>query len=70
MRTALIGAAASAMLGGTLAITPLTTVNTPLPVAATAAGTCAGGKCERVASVLMPDSPKPCLLYTSDAADE
>ncbi len=56
MRIALLGAAASALLGGTLAVTPLTSVSTPLP----AGGTCGGGaKCEQVASVLMPETPKP-----------
>ncbi len=55
MRIALAGAAASALLGGTLALTPLTSVTTPL----TGGGTCGGAKCERVASVLMPETPKP-----------
>ncbi|CPR08639.1 hypothetical protein BN971_01320 [Mycobacterium bohemicum DSM 44277] len=56
MRIALLGAAASALLGGTLAVTPLTSVSTPLPTG----GSCGGAaKCERVASVLMPETPKP-----------
>ena len=57
MRIAVLGAAASALLGGTLAVTPLTSVSTPLP----ATGTCGkgGAVCERVASVLMPETPKP-----------
>src|SRR3981081_4526015 len=56
MRIALLGAAASALLGGTLAVTPLTSVSTPIPTS----GTCSiGGKCERAASVLMPETPKP-----------
>ncbi len=33
MRIAVLGAAASALLGGTLAVTPLTSVSTPLPAA-------------------------------------
>ncbi len=55
MRIALLGAAASALVGGTLAVTPLTSVSTPIQ----ASGACGGAKCERVASVLMPETPKP-----------
>ncbi|QZA16824.1 hypothetical protein K3U93_19645 [Mycobacterium malmoense] len=56
MRIAVLGAAASALMGGTLAVTPLTSVSTPLP----AAGGCGtgGAVCEKVASVLMPETPK------------
>jgi hypothetical protein len=57
MRIAVLGAAASALLGGTLAVTPLTSVSTPLP----SAGTCSNGgaACGKVASVLMPETPTP-----------
>ena len=57
MRIAVLGAAASALVGGTLAVTPLTSVSTPIP----ATGTCGKGVavCEKVASVLMPETPKP-----------
>jgi hypothetical protein len=55
MRIALIGAAASALLGGTLAVTPLTSVSTPL----SAGAACSGAKCERLAAVLLPDTPQP-----------
>src|SRR5438067_10630545 len=55
MRIAVLGAVASALMGGTLAVTPLTSVSTPLP----AAGPCSNGgaPCQRVASVLMPETP-------------
>ena len=59
MRIAVAGAAAAAVLGGLLAVTPLTTVSTPMPGAATCANGGAGAGCEKLASVLMPESPKP-----------
>ncbi|OBA68759.1 hypothetical protein A5641_17505 [Mycobacterium sp. 1554424.7] len=52
MRIAVLGAVASALMGGTLAVTPLTSVSTPLP----AAGPCVNG-CQKAASVLMPETP-------------
>lgn len=56
MRIAVLGAAASALLGGTLAITPLTSVSSPLPPL----GACGnGGSCGKVSSVLMPETPPP-----------
>ncbi|MCV7381985.1 hypothetical protein H7K38_25560 [Mycobacterium alsense] len=56
MRIAVLGAAASAFVGGTLAVTPLTSVSTPIP----ATGTCGKGVvCEKVASVIMPEAPAP-----------
>ena len=58
MRIAVLGAAAAAFVGGTLAVTPLTTVSAPLPAGATCHG--AGGSgCEKLAAVLMPEAPKP-----------
>ncbi|MCW2660392.1 MAG: hypothetical protein JWP83_1544, partial [Mycobacterium sp.] len=55
MRIVVLGAVASALMGGTLAVTPLTSVSTPLP----AAGPCGNGGavCQKVASVLMPETP-------------
>ncbi|MCV7092816.1 hypothetical protein [Mycobacterium interjectum] len=44
-------------MGGTLAVTPLTSVSTPLP--ATGPCTNGGAGCQKVASVLMPETPKP-----------
>src|SRR5215472_3778921 len=56
MRVAVLGAAASALLGGTLAVTPLTSVSTPLPPL----GACGnGGSCGKVSSVLVPATPTP-----------
>ena len=56
MRTAVLGAAAAAaLLGGVLAITPLNTVGTP-PQGAMA---CSGAACERLASVLAPQAGPP-----------
>ena len=54
-RIAVLGAAAAAVLGGTLAIMPLSKVDAPMR----ASGPCgdgAGVECERVASVLMPEA--------------
>src|SRR5438270_5180841 len=57
MRIAVLGAAASALLGGTLAVTPLTSVSTPLQTATTCGKS--GVVCDKVASVLMPETPAP-----------
>ena len=51
MRIAIGGAAAAAVLGAALAFTPLTTYDSPMPVAV-----CEHGRCERLAAVLMPDT--------------
>ncbi len=55
MRTAILGAAASALLGGTLAVTPLTSVSSIPPPGGPA---CANG-CDQAGAVLMPESAKP-----------
>ena len=55
MRIAVLGAAAAALLGGTLAITPLITVGTPVR-APRACGNGVAAACERLASVLMPET--------------
>jgi hypothetical protein len=55
MKVAVLGAAASALLGGTLAVTPLSSVSTPLPPAG---AQCVSG-CGKVASVLVPETPRP-----------
>src|SRR5271154_5483999 len=53
MRIAVMGAAAAAMLGGTLAVMPISTVSTPMRSAGCGAG------CERLASVLIPAPDAP-----------
>ena len=53
MRITIIGAASAAVLGGALAVTPVSSVSTPMP-----AGGCGAG-CERLASVLMPEAGPP-----------
>jgi hypothetical protein len=55
MRIAVLGAAAAALLGGALAITPLDTVDTP----ARGSAACTGASCERLASVLVPQAGPP-----------
>src|SRR6516162_1994495 len=55
MRVAVLGVAASALLGGTLAVTPLTSVSPLLPPA----GAQCGSDCGKVASVLVPATPTP-----------
>jgi hypothetical protein len=65
MRTAIIGAAASALLGGTLAITPLTSVsNAPVP----GGPACANG-CDQAGAVLMPETAKPQAPSAAPAAN-
>ncbi len=54
MRTAILGAAASALLGGTLAITPVTSVSS-MP----ASGGPACDNCEQAGSLVMPETAKP-----------
>lgn len=51
MRIAIGGAASAAVLGAALAFTPLTTYDSPMPVAV-----CEHGRCERLAAALMPDT--------------
>ena len=58
MRIAVLGAAVAAFVGGTLAVTPLTTVSAPLPAGETCDGA-GGAGCEKLAAVLMPEAPKP-----------
>ena len=53
MRIAVIGAAAAAMLGGTLAVLPISSISTP----ASSAG--CGGGCQRLAAVLIPAPDAP-----------
>jgi hypothetical protein len=55
MRTAIIGAAASALVGGTLAVTPVTSVSSIPPPGGPA---CANG-CDQAGAVFMPESAKP-----------
>jgi hypothetical protein len=55
MRVAVLGAAGAALLGATLAITPLDTVGAPVR-APGACGNGAGASCERLASVLAPQA--------------
>ena len=55
MRVAVLGAAGAALLGATLAITPLDTVGAPVR-APGACGNGAGGSCERLASILAPQA--------------
>lgn len=58
MRVAIAGAAAAAVLGGALAVAPLTISNQSRT--STGAGTCsAGQQCDKLASVLMPQTGKP-----------
>lgn len=56
MRIAALGAAAAAMLGGTLAVSPVSSVGPPTPSGAVCANSAAGADCDRLASVLMPNS--------------
>ncbi len=58
MRVAVLGAAAAALLGGTLAIAPL---DRPAPRCARRghAAACTGASCERLASVLVPQAGPP-----------
>jgi hypothetical protein len=55
MRVAVLGVAGAALLGATLAITPLDTVGAPVR-APGACGNGAGGSCERLASILAPQA--------------
>src|SRR4030081_2495539 len=60
MRLAIAGAAAAAVLGGALAVAPLTVSNHSKTLAG---GTCsAGQQCDKLASVLMPDAGKESAL--------
>jgi hypothetical protein len=59
MRIAVLGAAAAALLGGTLAVTPVTSVSTPMPTGGTCSNGMGGAGCEKLASVLMPEAPAP-----------
>src|SRR3984885_727811 len=63
MRVAAIGAAAAAVLEAALAATPISSVSTTVP----GGGTCGAG-CERLASVLMPETPKPAAPPPEPAA--
>ena len=64
MRTAILGAAASALLGGTLAVTPVTTVSSaPAP----GGSACANG-CDQAGALLMPESAKPQAPSAAPAA--
>src|ERR1700751_4392603 len=65
MRTAILGAAASALLGGTLAITPVTSVSSIPPPGGPA---CANG-CDQAGAVLMPESAKPQAPSAEPAAN-
>src|ERR1700758_3582829 len=65
MRTAVLGAAASALLGGTLAITPVTSVSSMPPPGGPA---CANG-CDQAGAVLMPESAKPQTPSAAPAAN-
>src|ERR1700757_2482783 len=65
MRTAILGAAASALLGGTLAITPVTSVSSIPPPGGPA---CANG-CDQAGAVLMPESAKPQAPSAAPAAN-
>ncbi|WP_051545798.1 hypothetical protein [Mycobacterium asiaticum] len=57
MRVAIVGAAAAAVLGGALAVAPLTVSNQSRTLPS--GGTCSAGKqCDRLASVLMPEAGK------------
>ena len=57
MRVAIVGAAAAAVLGGALAVAPLTISNQSRT---STGGTCsAGQQCDKLASVLMPETGKP-----------
>jgi hypothetical protein len=64
MRTAILGAAASALLGGTLAVTPLTTVSS---VPAPGGPACANG-CDQAGALLMPETAKPQAPSAAPAA--
>ena len=57
MRVAIAGATAAAVLGGALAVAPLTVSNQTRTLPG---GTCtAGQQCDKLASVLMPETGKP-----------
>src|SRR5262245_1327146 len=58
MRIAAFGAAAAALLGGTLAVMPLSTDGTPMRGSG-ACGNGAGTSCDRLASVLVPEPATP-----------
>jgi hypothetical protein len=64
MRTAILGAAASALMGGTLAITPLTSVSS-IP----ASGGPACADCEQAGSLVMPETAKPQAPAAAPAAE-
>jgi len=60
MRVAIVGAAAAAVLGGALAVAPLTISNQSRT---STGGTCsAGQQCDKLASVLMPETGKPATM--------
>jgi hypothetical protein len=65
MRTAILGAAASALVGGTLAITPVTSISSIPPPGGPA---CANG-CDQAGAVLMPESAKPQAPSAEPAAN-
>jgi hypothetical protein len=64
MRTAILGAAASALLGGTLAITPVTSVSS-IP----ASGGPGCDNCEQAGSLVMPETAKPQAPAAAPAAE-
>ncbi len=67
MRIAVLGTVAAAFVGGTLAVTPLTTVSAPLPVGGMCDAT-GGAGCEKLAAVLMPEAPKPVAQHAESPA--
>jgi hypothetical protein len=64
MRTAILGAAASALLGGTLAITPVTSVSS---IPAPGGPACANG-CDQAGALMMPETAKPSAPSAAPAA--
>src|SRR3954454_1962728 len=65
MRVAIAGAAAAAVLGGALAVAPLTVSNHSRTLAG---GTCsAGQQCDKLASVLIPDAGKQSAMAARGA---
>jgi hypothetical protein len=68
MRIAVMGAAAAALLGGTLALTPLSSVGTPTQRGETCDSGTTGEHCQRLASALMPGYPASAELPAPAAA--
>lgn len=56
MRIAVLGAATAALVGATLAITPLSTVGTPAPTRPACNNGVVGPHCDRLANFLMPET--------------